>query len=352
MDDSQTLFKPPPLDPSKSLIENLLELTSLNQVYPKLFTNTRPAWHPPGARGIFGGVTIAQCLLAANQTVPHNFAIHSINCFFLLAGNSNIPIIYHVECLREGKSFATRNVKAMQKEKLIFTSTISFVRLESDRKKLIEHAEPIPPNVPIPKDDIDDGLTQGDETGEWPYINRRIGIVNITSPNPHEKFTHQWVKARGKISASGSHQIHLAALAYMSDSYLIGVIPRVHNIWRFTRPPFTELILPGDDLWMHSKIHGEIPILDREERLENEDLEIGMMVTLNHTMFFHNPLKVRADEWMLTELRSHWAGDERGVAYQKIWTKDGVLIASCIQEAVIRLKQDDIKTEKECTSKL
>lgn len=335
MDDCRTLLKPPTLDPSKPLIENHLELRPLTNDGPDLFTNTRPLWHPPGARGIFGGITIAQCLGAAQLTVPTNFAIHSMHCNFIFAGNADIPITYHVERVRDGNSFATRTVRAMQSGRPIFTSTLSFARLGSYGKRLIEHAVTMPPEVPVPEDDSSDALKPRGDTSEGPYIIKRVGIVNITSPNPHTKCTHHWVKACGKISPSGGHQAHLTALAYMSDSYFIGVVPRVHNIWRFARPPLTELTTTaGANLLSASEVHSEITIPETDvlSTSQVESPEVGMMVSLDHTIYFHNPLKIKADEWMLTELKSHWAGNGRGLAYQKIWAKDGTLIASCIQE--------------------
>src|ERR1700761_3251935 len=79
-----------------------------------LYTNTRPLWHPPGARGAYGGAVIAQCLAAAQNTVPKNFTVHSMHCYFVLAGNAEIPVIYHVEHVRDGRSFITRTVQARQ----------------------------------------------------------------------------------------------------------------------------------------------------------------------------------------------------------------------------------------------
>jgi acyl-CoA thioesterase 8 len=93
---------------------------------------------------------IAQCLAAAQRTVPHNFTVHSMHCYFVLAGDSEIPVMYYVEHVREGKSFATRTVQARQRGKCIFTTTMSFVRENSGGKKLVQHAVPIPQNLRMP----------------------------------------------------------------------------------------------------------------------------------------------------------------------------------------------------------
>lgn len=196
-----TLIKPPPVDPTKSAIENVLELTALSAIAPvseretavlpsirslansnkDLFTNTRPLWHPPGARGIYGGAVIAQCLAAAQRTVPSHFTVHSMHCYFVLAGDSGIPIIYHVENVREGKSFATRTVQARQRGRAIFTTTMSFMREGSGGKKLVEH-EAAMPDVPGPNDDEDaERLLSGGHEGN-PFQSQRIEILNSLSP--------------------------------------------------------------------------------------------------------------------------------------------------------------------------
>lgn len=170
-----TLIRPPPVDPAQSAIENTLELTQLSDIDPDLFTNRRPLWHPPGARGIYGGAAIAQTLSAAQKTVEPDFTVHSMHCYFVLAGNSEMPILYHVERVRSGKSFATRTVQARQRGKVIFTTTVSFVRQHSAGDKVLEHAVTMP-DVPGPvegKDDLDYG---GSDTG--PFQSQRIEILN------------------------------------------------------------------------------------------------------------------------------------------------------------------------------
>ncbi|KAI9741731.1 MAG: hypothetical protein M1834_000117 [Cirrosporium novae-zelandiae] len=329
-----TLVRPPPLDPSKSAIENVLELTPLLDIGPDIYTNTRPLWHPPGARGIYGGAVIAQCLSAAQRTVPDNFTVHSMHCYFVLAGNSEIPIVYHVEHVREGRSFATRTVQARQKGQPIFTTTMSFVREGSGGPKTVEHATSMPPQAPKP---IDESLSRLPEGEESPFIAQRFPIRDDGSLKPHEKRVWQWSKARGSISAEGGHQEHLSALAYMSDSFFIGTVSRVHNLWRFSSPQKTPS--PSKD-----KEKVKMAKLESQENEKNlleirNRPQIGMMVSLDHTIFFHNPRAFRADEWMFTEMESPWAGDGRGLVMQKIWSKDGVLVATCVQEGVVRLKQ-------------
>ncbi|CAL3962269.1 unnamed protein product [Diplocarpon coronariae] len=315
-----TLVPPPRLDPKKSAIENVLELTELAAIAPDIFSNTRPLWHPPGARGIYGGAVIAQCLSAAQRTVPSNFAVHSMHCYFVLAGDSEIPVMYYVEHVREGKSFATRTVQARQRGKAIFTTTLSFMREDSWGKKTVKHAVAFPDGVVKPEDD---GQEIGD--GQSPFISRRIEIVNRDSKHPHEKRTRQWIKARGRISEEGGHQAHLSALAYMSDSNFIGTVARIHPLYRREDPA----VIKQDQQDLSDSVVNNIQGLP----------EIGMMVSLDHSIYFHEPRGFRADEWMFTEMISPWSGDGRGVVQQHIFAMDGTLVATCFQEGVVRLKE-------------
>lgn len=210
---SATLIKPPPVDPSKSAIENVLELTELTDIGPvssvnnlkfihtlidrcqDIFTNTRPLWHPPGARGVYGGAVIAQSLAAAQSTIappsPANrhavYLIHSMHCYFVLAGDASIPVLYHVERVREGKSFMTRTVQARQRGKCIFTTTASFVREGSGGRKTVDHEWGLPEGV---REALEKGLVDDEdetvkrekesngEEGSGPFESRRIGILN------------------------------------------------------------------------------------------------------------------------------------------------------------------------------
>ncbi|PYH57290.1 acyl-CoA thioesterase II [Aspergillus niger CBS 101883] len=377
MAQSATLFKPPPLDSTKAPIENVLELTPVIDVGKDVFTNTRPLWHPPGARGIYGGAAIAQCLAAALRTVPADFAVHSMHCYFLLAGDSEIPILYHVERVRDGRSYITRTVQAKQRGRPIFTTTLSFNKANSGGKKKLEHASSMPA-VTLPEEPGPGSKRKFEESGGGPFESQRAGVIDrqylwcvgrardymlTVSGNlpPQERKTRRFMRSRGKISDAGGHQAHLSALAYMTDSYFIGTVSRVHNIPRFSSPEELKKALnalknPSDlddeDIARALKELKEEETADLRRRLEGalhkvttqppqEHKEVGMMVSLDHSIHFHNPWAFRADEWMLTEMESPWAGEGRGLVLQKIWSKDGTLIATCTQEGVVRLKQDE-----------
>ncbi|KAL9631253.1 MAG: hypothetical protein Q9204_004314 [Flavoplaca sp. TL-2023a] len=339
-----TLIRAPPPDPTKSVIENVLELTPLSSI--------GPLWHPPGARGVYGGAVIAQCLSAAQQTIPPPsptngnavFLIHSMHCYFVLAGDSAIPILYHVEKVRDGKSFMTRTVQARQKGRAIFTTTLSFVREGSAGPSTISHAWDMPRDAVAELDNaLGEVSSDGDADaealgvqGSGPFITKRLAIENSTSTNIQSKKTRQWLKARGRISSSDGPQPHLSALAYMSDSYFIGTVARVHNLWRFSSP--------GKKI---EQARIKDPPMVKMEDEENTDADkkrprasIGIMVSLDHTIYFHRPREIKADEWLLSENESPWSGDGRGLVFQKIWNREGILVATCVQEGLVRLAQD------------
>jgi acyl-coenzyme A thioesterase 1/2/4 len=179
-----------------------------------------------------------------------------------------------------------------------------------------------------------------------------------TSPNQEDKRVRRYIRARGAISEQGGHQAHLSALAYITDSYFIGTISLVHDIPRFSSPAELEKLLnalknPSDlddeDITRALKELKEEEAAELRRRVEGalnrvtmgqkevNHKEVGMMVSLDHSIYFHNPWAFRADEWMLTEMESPWAGEGRGLAIQKIWSKDGLLIATCMQEVCVCL---------------
>ena len=171
-------------------------------------------------------------------------------------------------------------------------------------------------------------------------------VVVGESPYPHMKRPQQWIRALGHISSSAGPQAHLSALAYMSDSYFIGTVSRVHNLWRFGRPPATSKAANESPQHNLEAIEKQLKNthIDRMAALEafensshsanahKEKRQIGMMVSLDHTIYFHRPREVKADEWLCSEMESPWAGEGRALVLQRIWNKEGRLLASCVQE--------------------
>ena len=169
------------------------------------------------------------------------------------------------------------------------------------------------------------------------------------------------MKARGRISPAGGHEAHLSAIAYMSDSYFIGTVARVHKLWRYSSQrksaakssigeDVLKTLLEMDDAELKRQSVSEADI-KRIQRIKNgedpskvaDDVpEIGMMVSLDHTIYFHNPRTFRADEWIFTETETPWAGDGRGLVFQRMYTKDGTLIATCVQEVRLPLSNHTV----------
>ena len=118
---------------------------------------------------------IAHCLSAAQRTVPDEFHVHSMHCYFVLAGDPDIPIVYHVEHIREGRSFATRTVQARQRGKPIFTTTLSFVREDSAGKEVLQHSLAMP-DVPPPIEEGEDAKIA--KKIKSPMQSQIIGISN------------------------------------------------------------------------------------------------------------------------------------------------------------------------------
>lgn len=365
--------------PQLSLIENALSLRSTANIGPDAFTNTNPLWNPPWGRGIYGGAIIAQCLSAAQATVPLSFTVHSVHGYFIFAANKHLPIVYHVERLRDGKSVTTRGVRARQDGKCVFAATLSFIR-QGIAEKRIEHAVPMPTNFTPPPDDIDltHILSKAGQTDEKrPYDCVRCPVDSFGRPETRK--LRNWIRARGPIrncllsdstneegleleiglgmdGVGKMHHAHVVALAYMTDTYFIGTAARVHNASRFAsehgvnrRPPLLDGTGTDQNI-VDIDRQRFFEQLAREELDENRDFlendkHIGMMVSLDHTIYFHNPCLFRADEWMLMEMESPWAGNERALVVQRIWSKDGILVATCMQEGLVRLFQDTEKSQ-------
>ncbi|OAA60416.1 acyl-thioesterase 2 [Niveomyces insectorum RCEF 264] len=411
-----TLFRPPPPDPGRSPIENDLEVTAVSDLGEDIFTNTRPPWHPPGARGVYGGSVVAMSLAAGQRTVPARFALHSLHCYFLLAGHGQVPILFHVERVRDGRSFATRTVQARQRGKCIFTVTMSFTKPQAaaamvslsrpnpvvtaaSSAGILSTPLPLPPPQPRPQIPLpvhvqhaaaspperpplpgpgygedDDAVLRdvrfarilgADDADNPPQPIMAGPLVLVGGPAPTDKNdgapyyakSLQWVRVRGRISAAGGSAAHLTALAYMSDRYFIGTICRLHRLWRFpfsvedvlasekaaaadgadgadTTLPFTPST--ARDIRTYIEADGGVPLEAYRGRPS-----VGMVVSLDHTLYVHEPARVRADEWLLAEMASPWAGAGRGVVTQRLFAADGTLLATCIQEGIIRLKEPE-----------
>lgn len=154
-----------------------------------------------------------------------------------------------------------------------------------------------------------------------------------SSPWPHHIKPQAWVQCRGSISASGGQQAHLSALAYMSDSWFIGTVSRVHRFVR-EKHEFYNKTFPQDRNSASANWHTECEAKKNSKNTSETppNVVVGMMVSLDHTIYFHRPREVKADEWLCTEMETPWSGEGRGLVMQRIWNKEGRLVATCVQE--------------------
>lgn len=256
----------------------------------------------PGGGRVFGGQVVAQALVAAQRTVPDDRIAHSLHGYFLLGGDPSIPIIYDVDRIRDGRSFTTRRVVAIQHGKAIFSMSVSFQVEEGG----LEHQVPMP-QVPMPED-LPSGEAWRDELlARYPRAAKRdwmalrvleVKPTAIASPylghsglGPRPSV---WVRARSPLPDSLS--IHQAILAYASDLALL-----------------QSALLP----------HGK--------SVFDPDVQTA---SLDHAMWFHR--RPKADEWVLYVQDSPIAHGSRGFCRGEMFTRDGILVASATQEGLMR----------------
>lgn len=278
-------------------IQELVELLSLKKLTDNSYQgeNYKTPW-----QRVFGGQVMSQALSAAYRTVPEDRFAHSFHSYFLLPGDINIPIIYEVEKIRDGGSFTTRRVCAKQNDKVIYISSISF----QIKQKGLEHQIDMP-NVMDPgglKSDEDfakryklfvpQNILQAIE--ERPFEIRPVEKINILDRSTKPPYRHFWFKAKDKVE--GGLAEHQKLLTYVSDYNLL-----------------TTATLPH--------VKGPIP----------KDL---FMASIDHAMWFHREFKV--DDWLLYALDSPSASNTRGFTRGNIFDINGRLVASVVQEGLIR----------------
>ncbi|KAH7141645.1 thioesterase-like superfamily-domain-containing protein [Dactylonectria macrodidyma] len=290
----------------------MLELIPLPGMEPDQFTTTQELWHPPGGRGIFGGVILGLALSAAQQTVADGFNIHSMHCYFLLVGDSTIPVTFSVQRVRDSNSFITRTISANQKQRCIFMGTMSFMRQGSGGTRPLHHASLMPDWLKPPgKED-----EEMESTNHYTPQVLSIGLENRDA-DPQDQILRCWLRIPQKISQSHNCRTHQVILAFLSDWQLISTIVYTHRLWEFPA--------------VASSDSSPSPL---------EGTSVSMLTSLDHTMLFHEPLDIRTDEWMLLESKSPWSGGGRGLATSRIFARDGTHLATCVQEGVVRLKKD------------
>lgn len=274
-------------------------ILGLEQLEHNLFRGRSPQ---TGWFRVFGGQVIAQALMAACQTVQGRLP-HSLHAYFILGGDPAAPIIYDVDRIRDGKSFTTRRVVAIQHGQAIFSLAVSF---HNDEPGYAHHAPmpdvPPPEDVPEPRDVV---ATLGDKVPEAlrRYLERDRAID--LRPVDYSRYTggaksdnafHVWIKARGPLPQD--EVFHRCVLAYASDMTLL-----------------------------------DAALVPHRTTLFQDSIQAA---SLDHALWFHKP--VRADEWLLYTQHSPFAGGGRGLSIGGLYTRDGILVASVAQEGLIRPK--------------
>ena len=280
-----------------SALDDLVALLDLEDLDLDLFRGRQP---DTALQRVFGGQVAAQALLAAARTTDPEYAAHSLHSYFLLPGDTAVPIIYDVERLRDGRSFGTRRVVARQHGRPIYYLTANFQRAEDG----FEHQDVMPDVIP-PEEGIDLGAMfrsrgQGNTEEwerEWAALDvRYVGnsLQGLPEDPSRPARARLWIRVNGHLSDDPLQ--HLAAFTYASDMTLLG----------------STLVPHG--------VHISSP---------------GMQVaSLDHTVWFHRPF--RADEWWLYDQESPSASGGRGLALARVFTQGGVLGASVAQEGLIR----------------
>ena len=251
---------------------------------------------------IFGGQVIAQSLIAAQRTVEPDRIAHSLHAYFLLAGDPTVPIVFEVDRIRDGRSFTTRRVVAIQRGRAIFSMSVSFQVEESG----LMHQGRMP-DVPMPEDLPSDDVWREKLLARFPHASKRdwmalrpleVKPTGLDAPySGHADDTSRpslWIRTRGPLPEG--LPLHQAVLAYASDLSLL-----------------QAALLP----------HGR-SVFDR-------DLQVA---SLDHALWFHRPF--RADEWLLYVQESPAAFGTRGFCRGELYTRDGVLVASAAQEGLMR----------------
>ena len=278
-------------------VDDLLAILDLEQLEHNLYRGRSPQ---VGWQRVFGGQVIGQALVAACRTVAGRHP-HSLHAYFLLPGDPKVPIIYEVDRIRDGRSFTTRRVIAIQHGQAIFSMSVSFHIEEPG----FDHAASMP-DVPGPDDlpgeaEIKAGVlpmmpdpVRAYYERERPIELRPVEFKRYLSREPQEPKFNVWIRTTGRLPDDPA--IHQCVLAYASDMTLLD----------------SSLIAHGRTVFERSV----------------------QAASLDHALWFHRPF--RADDWLLYSQDSPSAAGARGFSRGLIFTRDGRLVASVAQEGLIR----------------
>ncbi|MFK5979922.1 MAG: acyl-CoA thioesterase II [Rhizobiaceae bacterium] len=285
-------------------VKTLLNILDLEPLEENLFRGQSP---DVGWQRVFGGQVIGQALVAAQRTVEEDRKVHSLHGYFMRPGDPKVPIIYEVDRIRDGRSFTTRRVVAIQHGHAIFSMSASF---QIHEEGALEHYIPMPeiPNpedLPSEKELAEQYIDHAPENvrkywqRERPIELRPIDLTHYVSSKKLEPKQQIWFRATGKLPANEA--IQQAILAYASDMTLLDT-----------------------SLFAHGRA-----VFDPELQVSS----------LDHAMWFHRPINMQ--EWHLYTQDSPNSSGSRGFTRGNIYTREGVLVASVAQEGLIRLRTRD-----------
>jgi acyl-CoA thioesterase-2 len=282
---------------SKALDE-VVDLLDLEQIEVDIFRGRSPEGER--RQRVFGGQVAGQALVAVGRTVPGDRPVHSLHAYFIRPGDPAVPLIYLVERVRDGRSFTTRRVSAVQHGRTIFTLSASFHRDEPG----VEHAFAMP-DVP-PPDEVEPTVERmeklfGPSVRDWfggnPIDIRHIGPLTVEAErDPSLRTTRSlvWLRADGDLP--DDRLLHVCVMTYASDMTLLDSVMLAHGL-----------------SWADGRTTG---------------------ASLDHAMWFHGPF--RADRWLLYAQDSPVARGSRGLARGEMYTSEGELVVSVVQEGLIR----------------
>jgi len=279
-------------------VRDLLELLDLEPIEHDIYRGRN---RDIGSGRVFGGQVLAQGLVAARRTVDQDREAHSLHGYFILPGDLEAPIVYFVDRLRDGRSFTTRRVTAIQHGRAIFNMSASFHKAEpGPEHQTAAPAVDAPENLPSEIDQIRARAERIPEevrpvvTQDRPIDFRPAAGPGPFDPEPSEPHRSMWIRSVGEVPDVAL--LHQAVLAYASDYGLLATVLQPHAL-----------------------------------NVRSPDLQVA---TLDHALWFHRPFRV--DEWLLYDMDSPAAYGARGFARGTIYDREGRLIASVAQEGLTR----------------
>jgi len=282
-------------------MEKLLSILDLERLEQDLFRGNSPQ---EGWQRVFGGQVIAQALIAAQRTIADDRHVHSLHGYFMRPGDPAVPIVYEVDRIRDGSSFNTRRVVAIQHGKAIFSLSASFQVDEPGLDHQIDMPDIPPPESLIGEADLKERFLKNAPDNvrrywerERPIEMRPVSLEHYISREKLAPLQNIWVRANGTVPPD--RRIQAAILAYLSDMTLLDTALFAHGMSVFS-----------------SKIQA---------------------ASLDHSMWFHRPCAM--DDWMLYAQDSPSATGARGLTRGGLYTRDGILIASVAQEGLIRQRR-------------